>query len=107
MAIEFVLLCGMLQFYCGPKYLANMLLTLGFYTLFTKRVSNYRRQEMQDRKQAEKQTEFYLNESIMNYETVKAFNNETLEQRRYQGHLKHLYDAAMKVQTSLGFLNSG
>lgn len=45
-AIEFVLLCGMLQFYCGPKYLANMLLTLGFYTLFTKKVSNYRRQEM-------------------------------------------------------------
>jgi ABC-type transport system involved in Fe-S cluster assembly fused permease/ATPase subunit len=31
-AFEFVLLCGMLQFYCGPLYLANMLATLGLYT---------------------------------------------------------------------------
>jgi ABC-type transport system involved in Fe-S cluster assembly fused permease/ATPase subunit len=106
-AIEFLLLCAMMQFYCGPKYLANMLITLGLYTTFTKQVSNYRRQEMQNRKDAEKKSEFYLNESIMNYETVKAFNNEELERTRYRGHLDNLFNCAMTVQKSLGKLNIG
>lgn len=42
-AVEFLLLCGMLQFYCGPKYLFNMLVTLGLYTYFSKTFSQTRR----------------------------------------------------------------
>lgn len=42
-AIEFFLLCFMLNFYCGPKYFANMIVTLGFYTYFSKTFSNKRR----------------------------------------------------------------
>ena len=41
-AFEFILLCGMLQFYCGPIYLANMLATLGLYAHFTKTYSKKR-----------------------------------------------------------------
>ena len=41
--VEFILLCGMLQFYCGPQYLANMVLTLGLYTYFSKTISDKRR----------------------------------------------------------------
>ena len=41
--VEFILLCGMLQFYCGPQYLANMILTLGLYTYFSKTFSDKRR----------------------------------------------------------------
>ena len=41
-AFEFILLCATLQFYCGFPYLANMLVTLGFYTALTKRYSAYR-----------------------------------------------------------------
>jgi ABC-type transport system involved in Fe-S cluster assembly fused permease/ATPase subunit len=69
--------------YCGTKYLSNMLLTLVAYTYYTRVVSKRRRVEIRDRKEAEKQSEFYLNESIMNYETVKAFNNEKMEENRY------------------------
>jgi ABC-type transport system involved in Fe-S cluster assembly fused permease/ATPase subunit len=29
---EFIMLCGMLQLYCGTYYLGNMLITLGIYT---------------------------------------------------------------------------
>lgn len=107
LALEFFFLCGVMQFYCGSKYLGNMLFTLGAYTYYTKTVSNYRRKELFNRKEAEKKSEFYMNESIMNYETVKAFNNEKLENNRYQGHLDNLYACAMKVQLSLGRLNSG
>jgi len=65
-----------MQYYCGPKYLANMLITLGLYTYFSKQVSESRRIQMSDKKDAEKASEFYLNESTINYESVKHFNNE-------------------------------
>ncbi len=38
-AFEFILLCAMLQFYFSPGYLANMLVTIGLYTGFTKSYS--------------------------------------------------------------------
>jgi ATP-binding cassette, subfamily B, heavy metal transporter len=38
--IEFLMLCAMLNFFCGPKYLGNMLVTLAMYTYFTKTVSD-------------------------------------------------------------------
>jgi hypothetical protein len=53
-AAEFILLCGMLGGYCGPKYLGNMLMTLGCYTYYTRIVSKQRRVEIRDRKEAEK-----------------------------------------------------
>lgn len=41
-AFEFFLLTGTLFFYCGPTYMANMLFTLGLYTMFSKKYSVYR-----------------------------------------------------------------
>ena len=43
----------------------------------------------------------------MNYETVKAFNNEELERNRYSSLLKRLKKSAMEVQRSLSTLNIG
>jgi len=106
-AIEFLFLCCMLQFYCGPKYLFNMLATLGLYTYFSKTLSAMRRVEIRQRKDADKNSEFYLNESIMNYETVKAFNNELLENSRYKDLLEKLRMCARNVQKSLSELNIG
>jgi ABC-type transport system involved in Fe-S cluster assembly fused permease/ATPase subunit len=106
-AFEFVLLCGMLQFYCGAPYLLNMLVTLSLYTVFSKQYSAYRQQIIRKRKNQEKASEFYLNESIMNYETVKAFNKERFELSRYQALLQKLKGTAMQVQTTLSKLNVG
>ena len=61
-----------------------MMITLGLYTYFSKTFSDKRRVQIRTKKNAEKASEFYLNESIMNYETVKAFNNEKLENNRYE-----------------------
>ena len=74
-----------------------MLVTLSLYTYFSKTFSEVRRVQMADKKNAEKASEFYLNESIMNYEAVKSFNNEELEKSRYKGHLDKLLDNAMVV----------
>ena len=77
--VEFTLLCGMVGTYLGPVYLGNMLVTLGLYAYYSKYISDARRVQIRERKNAEKKQEFQLNESIMNYETVKAFTNEKYE----------------------------
>ena len=84
-----------------------MLVTLGVYAYFTKVCSSKRRVQIRDRKNADQKSEFYLNESIMNYETVKQFNNEKLETSRYHGLLDNLRRCALAVQYSLSELNIG
>lgn len=97
MVLEFLMLCGMLQFYCGPLYLGNMLVTLTLYTIFSKEYSKKRQTIIRQRKNQEKKSELYLNESIMNYETVKAFGNEHLEISRYEQLLNKLKKTAFEV----------
>lgn len=96
-AFEFVLLCGTLYFYCGTPYLANMLITLSTYTAFSKWYSSYRQVLIRKNKNNEKKSEFYLNESIMNYETVKNYNNESLETKRYDKLLNKIKDSALFI----------
>jgi ATP-binding cassette subfamily B protein len=67
------------------------------YTVFSKRYSTFRQEIIRKRKNHEKASEFYLNESIMNYETVKAFNNEKLELKRYDKLLDRLKESARLV----------
>ncbi|HBV21481.1 MAG TPA: metal ABC transporter permease, partial [Nitrosomonas sp.] len=46
-------------------------------------------------------------DSLLNYETVKYFDNEAWEARRYDEHLQSWEKAAIRNQTSLAALNSG
>ena len=46
-------------------------------------------------------------DSLLNYETVKYFNNEDFEARRYDVHLRQWEDAATRSQVSLSWLNLG
>lgn len=46
-------------------------------------------------------------DALINYETVKYFNNERFEEGRYDENLRHLEKASVKSQTSLSVLNLG
>ncbi|SER51179.1 ATP-binding cassette, subfamily B [Nitrosomonas sp. Nm51] len=46
-------------------------------------------------------------DSLLNYETVKYFGNESWESKRYDEHLQTWEKAAIRNQTSLAALNSG
>src|SRR5262249_24103242 len=46
-------------------------------------------------------------DSLLNYETVKYFNNEDFEARRYDESLERLRRAALQSQTTLSLLNTG
>jgi len=46
-------------------------------------------------------------DSLLNYETVKYFNNEEYEAHRYDDNLRQYENAAVKTEASLGLLNIG
>jgi ATP-binding cassette subfamily B protein len=46
-------------------------------------------------------------DSLLNYETVKYFGNEEFEAKRYDRNLRKYEDAAVRFESSLGFLNIG
>jgi ABC-type transport system involved in Fe-S cluster assembly fused permease/ATPase subunit len=46
-------------------------------------------------------------DALINYETVKYFNNERFEEARYDDNLQRLEKASVKSQTSLSVLNLG
>jgi len=52
---------------------------------------------MNNKKNAEKASESYLNESIINYEAVKNFNNENLEKSRYNKLLENLESTSLVI----------
>lgn len=107
MALEFIFLCFALQLQCGSRYFANMLVTFALYTWYTNSFSERRIKQIREKKQIDKSQEFYQNESITNYETVKQFNNEELEKSRYGKILDKMTGQALVVQRSLSTLNIG
>ncbi len=46
-------------------------------------------------------------DSLINYETVKNFNNEQIEEERFDEAMSSYEKASSKVLTSLAFLNFG
>ncbi len=46
-------------------------------------------------------------DSLINYETVKYFNNEDYEAKEYGRHLVKYEEASLKTSHSLAFLNFG
>ena len=75
-----------------------------FYTIaITEWRTNFRRQ-MND---LDSRANTRAVDSLLNYETVKYFNNEKFESQRYDRSLTRWQEAAIKSQTSLSVLNVG
>lgn len=83
------------------------LLSLGAYIAFTVLVSNWRIMIRRRVNETDSAANTRAIDSLINYETVKYFNNEAYEARRYDKDLQQWADAATRSQTSLSFLNLG
>ena len=88
-------------------YVVITLISLLAYIVFTIKVSNWRI----DIRRAVNENDSAANtravDSLLNYETVKYFNNEAWEARRYDEQLVKWEEAATRSQTTLAFLNLG
>jgi ATP-binding cassette, subfamily B, heavy metal transporter len=84
-----------------------VIVTITIYVIFTLRVTEWRvalRREMNDQDTDANQKAI---DSLLNYETVKYFNAETLEAARYDRAMQRYESAAVKTGLSLSFLNVG
>ncbi|WP_066267092.1 ABCB family ABC transporter ATP-binding protein/permease [Hydrogenophaga palleronii] len=80
---------------------------LVFYITFTVIVTEWRSQFRRTMNELESTSQSRAIDSLLNYETVKYFNNEGFEGRRYDEALEKLRRARIKSQTTLSMLNAG
>jgi ATP-binding cassette subfamily B protein len=77
------------------------------YILFTVSVTEWRTQFRKEANEFDSAAHTKAVDSLLNYETVKYFNNEGFESRRYDESLQKLRRARLKSQTTLSMLNTG
>ena len=83
------------------------LLALAHYIFFTVRITEWRTQFRKQANEFDSAAHTRAIDSLLNYETVKYFGNETFEAGRYDESLESLRVARLKSQTTLSVLNTG
>ena len=83
------------------------IIALVFYITFTVTVTEWRTQFRKKMNEMDSTAHSRAIDSLLNYETVKYFNNEEFEARRYDENLERYRRAAVKSQTTLSLLNAG
>ena len=82
-------------------------IALAFYIFFTVTVTEWRTQFRRAMNEMDSSAHSRAIDSLLNYETVKYFNNEEFEARRYDENLLRYRQAAVKSQRTLSMLNAG
>ncbi|MET0351603.1 MAG: ABC transporter ATP-binding protein/permease [Rhizobacter sp.] len=105
--IEVVLVLGLLAVKFDAWFAWITLAALVLYITFTITVTNWRTQFRKQMNEFDSHAHTRAVDSLLNYETVKYFNNEDFESRRYDESLERLRKASLKAQTTLSMLNTG
>lgn len=106
-ALEIGLVSTIMAQSFGLPFAGVTLGTLTAYTTFTVLITQWRDEIRRNMNKLENEASGKVIDSLMNYETVKYFNNETHEADRYDESLLGYQQAALKTQTSLSLLNAG
>jgi ATP-binding cassette, subfamily B, heavy metal transporter len=80
---------------------------LALYITFTVLITEWRTKFRKEANEFDSAAHTKAVDSLLNYETVKYFNNEGFEAKRYDESLEKLRKARLKSQTTLSMLNTG
>ena len=105
--VEFFLVAAYLLSQYSWGFTAIIFGCVVVYVAFTMAVMNWRMEHRQAMNKHESNANNIAIDSLMNYETVKYFNNEKLEVDRTDKHLAQWEDSAVVTQTSMSLLNFG
>lgn len=83
------------------------LMTVATYLIFTFTITEWRTKFYREMNEDESRANTQAIDSLLNFETVKYFGNESLEANKYNNLLKKLEDSSVKSQSSLSLLNVG
>ena len=104
-AVELGLISLILLSQYHPRYALIVAVMVGIYVTLTILITNWRMKYRHRMNAMDSEANSQAIDSLINYETVKYFNNEQFEQRRYGKTLQEWQDAAVMSQTSMSGLN--
>ena len=104
---EVIFVASWLAINYEPFFAIIILSTIFLYAIFTIYVTNWRIMLRRNMNESDAAANATVVDSLMNYETVKYFNNEEFEEKRYKNKLLIWQKAAEKSQGSLSVLNLG
>nr|WP_232845728.1 ABC transporter ATP-binding protein/permease [Aurantimonas marina] len=105
--LEFALVAIIFGFAYGVSYLAVIATTVGLYSWFTIKASDWRIGIRRDMNDSDTDASTKAIDSLLNFETVKYFGNESMEAERFDKAMSRYEIAATRIWTSLGWLNFG
>ena len=105
--IELVAICIIFGVKFGPGLVVATLVMVVSYIWFTRVVTEWRAKLQREMNEVDNQAVARAVDSLLNYETVKYFNAEEREARRYGQAAQAFANAAVRNESSLAWLNIG
>ncbi|HVI87361.1 MAG TPA: ABC transporter ATP-binding protein/permease [Dongiaceae bacterium] len=105
--LEIVMVCAILWHLYDWRFAAITAGTIGLYIWYTLAVTEWRIKFRRQMNESDQSANTKAIDSLLNFETVKYFNNEPHEAARYDVALQAYEKAAVKNRTSLANLNIG
>jgi ATP-binding cassette subfamily B protein len=105
--VEFVITAVIFVWMFGVSYLGVLVVMIWAYLYFTVKASNWRIGIRRDMNESDTDANGKAIDSLLNFETVKYFANEKMEADRYDASMAGYERSAIRIWTSLGFLNFG
>ncbi|MFA7268970.1 MAG: ABC transporter ATP-binding protein/permease [Sterolibacterium sp.] len=103
--VEISLVLGILLVKYEASFALITVATLMVYIALTVVITNWRTHLRREANELDSAANSRAVDSLLNYETVKYFNNEAYEARRYDAQMAKWEAAQVKSQMSLSFLN--
>lgn len=105
--LELAAVCIIFFVKFGWGLVAATLTMVAAYVWFTRRVTEWRLKVRKQWTEYDQRSTQRAVDSLLNYETIKYFNAEEMERRRYDEAIERLTRTTIKVETSLAALNIG
>ena len=105
--LEISLVVGLLLFQFGISFALIIVISVVVYVGFSMKATDWRTQFVKQMNEADSTTNSRAVDSLLNFETVKYFNNERFEANRYDEDLAAWEIARRKNRLSLFTLNAG
>ncbi|MEJ7928404.1 ABC transporter ATP-binding protein/permease [Ramlibacter sp. AN1015] len=105
--VEVAMVLGILAVKFDMGFVWITAAALAVYIVFTVSVTEWRTKFRREANEFDSAAHTKAVDSLLNYETVKYFNNEGFEAHRYEESLERLRKSRLKSQSTLSMLNTG
>jgi len=105
--LEFAFAAAIITYQFDWTYLVVVSITVVIYVWFTVKVSDWRMGIRRAMNESDQDAHSKAIDSLLNFETVKYFGNEKMEAGRYDRAMARYEQAAVRIWTSIAWLNIG